>query len=40
MKDLEKSDKITILLNGKGHDARIIIEIGFRGWGLGIRSKP
>jgi hypothetical protein len=25
---------------GNGKDARIIIEIEFRGWGLGIRSKP
>jgi hypothetical protein len=28
------------LRKGKGNDARIVIEIGFRGWGLGIRSKP
>jgi hypothetical protein len=28
------------LRKGKGNDARIVIEIGFRGWGLGIRSQP
>jgi hypothetical protein len=27
-------------VSSKGKDARIVIKIGFRGWGLGIRSKP